>query len=362
MNEFNLRQNAVRQARILGILPALMFLAATGYGQVPRDLVEEALDQPLQSLEIQDVQIRDALAQIEQHTGLHFIIDDRVLDLMPYGERTRISVVIREMSVRTGLTQVLDGLGLRLFVEQGDVIIVPAPVLERLGGRLTIEEVGVLSTLAANDWARLKTQSAAPAFEFHFPPDSNPRDMLERALEQSAAPNALRQLDAACAALKWIWRPEGGRVVFESLTAEIQRRLDWPLDLSYQREPLDRLLTELGNQIGVLVKFEPGALAKIAAGSRNVDLVQRGVSVRQILERICGNTGLRYEIQSDGVQILGPTGDAGGPTAPTIQQWVRIGVEIEPGVTMDVFVRQDQLPRALQDKMREKLDDILKGE
>ena len=362
MNEHKIRQIGILRARVAVIFAGLALLTGAGYGQAPRDLVEEALDQPLDSLEIQDTPIRDALAQIEQRTGLHFVIEDHVVALMPYGDRTRISVVIRDMSVRTGLTQVLDGLGLRLFVDGGDVVIVPAPVLDRVGGRLTIEEVGVLSTLAANNWAGLRNQPNKPAFEFHFPPESDPMGRLESALAQSAAPNALRQLDTACAALHWVWRPEGGRVVFESPKDEIERRMDWALDLSYQREPLDRLLTELGARIGVLVKFEPGALGKVAASSRAVDLIQRGVSVRQVLERLCGNTGLRYEVQDDGVQIMAPIDESAGPTAPTIQQWVRIGVEIKPGVTMDVFVRQDQLPRDLQDKMRARLDEIMKGE
>lgn len=362
MNDNILQFDAARGRRMPAFLAVLALMTPAAFAQISRDLVEEALDQPLDSLEIRDTPIRDALALVEQRTGLRFVIDEHTLELMPYGPRTRISVAVANMSVRTGLTQVLDGLGLRMYADQGDVVIVPAPVLERLGGRLSIEEVGVLSTLAATDWAGLRNLPNRPPFEFHLPPESDPRAALERALERSAAPNVLRQLDSACAALRWAWRPEDNRVVFESQRSEIQRRLDWPLDLAYQREPLDRLLTDLGNQVGVLVKFEPGALAKVAAAGRTVDLIQRGVSVRQILERICGNTGLRYQIDDDGVRILAPLDVAAGPTAPTIQQWVRIGVEIQQGVTMDVFIRQDQLPDRLQERMREKLSEILNGD
>ena len=336
----------------------VMALASPASGQT-RDLVEEALDQPLAELEIKETAIRDALARIEQRTGLHFVIDQAVVDLMPYGERTRVSVVIRDMSVRTGLTQVLDGLGLRMFVEQADVVIVPAPVLERLGRRLTIEEVNLLGTLAAGPWSEDQT---AYKREFRIDPQAQPMEAFRQALKQVQAPNALRQVEAATELLGWVWRPEGMCLVFEQRRDDVRRRLDWPLDLTYQREPLDRLLVDLGARVGVLMKFEPGALQKVAARERAVDLIQRGVSVRQILERICGNTGLRYEIQDDGVQILAPVENTTGPTAATIQLWVRIEVEIRPGVKMDLFLRLDQFPPEFQAEAQKKRDEILRGE
>ena len=337
----------------------VVVIAASAPGQTPRDLIEEALDQPLAELEIKNTPIRDALARIEQQTGLHFVIDKDVVDWMPYGERTRVSVVIRDMSVRTGLTQVLDGLGLRMFVAQDGVLIVPAPVLERLGRRLTIEEVNLLGMLASGPWSQ---DHAAYKQEFRIDPQTKPAEAFRQAREQMQAPNALRQLEATATLLGWVWRPEGTSLVFELRRDDVSRRLDWPLDLTYQREPLDRLLVDLGSRVGVLMKFEPGALQKVSARERPVDLIQRGVSVRQILERICGNTGLRYEIQDDGVQILAPLEDASGPTAATIQQWVRIEVEIRPGITMDLFVRHDQLPAEFQAEAQKKLSEILHGE
>ncbi len=345
--------------RWAGISLSIVLCSLAAFGQMPRDLIEEALDQPIAQLEIKDTPIRDALAKIEQQTGLRFVIDNEVVDLMPYGERTRISVVIRDMSARSGLTQVLDGLGLQMLVEGGDVLIVPSPVLERLGRRLTIEEVQLLGMLASGPWS---TGHDACPTEFRIDPLTKPAEAFQQALEQVQGRNGLRQLDAATQALGWIWRPDGKSIVFEWPRDEITRRLEWPLDLTYQREPLDRLLVDLGTRVGVLMKFEPGALQKVSAADRPVDLIQRGVSVRQILERICGNTGLRYEIQDDGVQVRAPLEDTTGPTAATIQQWVRIGVEIRPGIKMDLFVRQDQLPPEFQAEAQKKLSEILYGE
>jgi hypothetical protein len=338
------------------------FLPATAVAQLPRDLIEEALDQPVKQLGIQDQPIRDALAKIEQQTGLHFTFDEGVLDLMPYGARTRVSIVVRDMSVRAGLTQVFDGLGLQMLAQDGEVIVFPAPVLERLGRRIAAAEVALLGKLAGAKWNALKSGAESIPLAFRIDPADEPKERLERALAQVDGANALRQLEAACDALRWVWRVEDERLVFERRSDDIRRRLDWPLDFTYQREPLDRLLVDLGTRVGVLMKFEPGALQKVAARDRPVDLIQHGGTVRQTLERICGNTGLRYEIDDEGVQILGPVETEAGPTAATVQQWVRIEIEIRPGVKMDIFVRQDQLPPEFRELAQRKLQQILHGE
>jgi len=333
-------------------VPALM-------AQLPRDLVDEALDQPVKELVIQDTPIRDALSRIEQQTGLRFELDNGVIELMPYGERTRISIVIRDMSVRVGLARVLDGLGLQMLVEDDHVLIVPAPVLERLGRRITLDEVNVLGRLAGDDWDALAASNTLPPLDFRIDAGQQPRETLSKAIAQVDAPSALTQLEAACDTLNWVWYPEGQRVIFERRRDEIRRRLDWPLDLTYQRVPLDRLLVDLGARIGVLIKFEPGALQRVSAAERPVDLIQRGVGVRQILEKVCGNTGLRYEIDDEGVQILVPLAEADKPTAANIQQWVRVEVEIRPGIKMDYFLRLDQLPPDLRDEAQRKLEQTL---
>jgi hypothetical protein len=361
MHEHRIRRPFTAATGLVLVALAGALVPAVAMAQVPRDLLEEALDQPISRLEIKATPIRDALARIERETGLRFALDDQVLDLMPYGERTRVSLVIRDMSARSGLTRVLDGLGLQMLVEAERVVIVPAPVLKRLGRRITIAEVGVLERMASAKWSVLKSDGESPTLNIRVDPAEKPESAFERALAQVGGPNALRQFEALCELLHWSWRPEGERIVIERRRDEIRRRLDWPLDLTYQREPLDHLLTDLGVRVGVLMKFEPGALQKVSARERTVDLVQRGVSVRQILERICGNTGLRHEIDDEGVRILAPAASDNEPTAANIQQWVRIEVEILPGVTMDIFVRQDQLPAEFRAEAQRKLKEILEG-
>jgi hypothetical protein len=319
-----------------------------------RDLIHEALDQNVKLIEIQDLPIRDALSRLQQETGLRFELDKPVLDLMPYGERTKISIVIRDMSVRRAMTQIAAGLGLRLEPADDRVHLVAAPVLARLGRRLTIEEVRLLERLARDTWAAVRGDDAI-SVELRFPPDEHAEQVFEKTMEQ------VRQLEAATETLGWVWRPDGMRIVLEPRVNEILRRLDEPLDTTCQRVALDKLLVDLGSQIGITIFFEPGALKAVDARDRVVDLIQRGISFRQTLERICGNTGLRYDITDEGVVILPPLDAESGPTKSTIEQWVRIELEIRPGIKMDVFLRKDELPPDIQRECADKLYEIFNG-
>lgn len=347
--------------RLLAFAVLCGILAAPTFAQLSRDEIEQALDRPIDALAIEETKLLDALTLIEEKTGITFELDPAARHLMPYGRSTRVSIEIRDLTAREGLQQVFDGLGLQMVVEDGAVRLEPAPVLDRLGRRTKLPEVALLGRLATNTWDELMA-SEDLTLEFHIPPDKKPRETLEAALALNNVGSALDTLDAVAASLDWSWVPQSDRVVFERQYDQINRRLDRPVDLTYQHTPLDDVFVDLGTRVGVTMLFEPGVLQAVGAHDRHVDLIQHGVSVRQTLERLCGSTGLRYEVEDDGVRIYPPPDDANGPTAATIQQWVRIEIEIRPGIRMDIFVRQDKLPREFREEAERKLQAILHGE
>lgn len=349
----------VRSWRLLALIGLACCLSEFAAAQTTGDQVEESLDQQMTQLEIKQTPIRDALARIERETALRFVLADGVLDRMPYGERTRVSVVIRNMSVRAGMARVLDGLGLEMRVDTGRIIIEPGPVLQRINRRLTINEVNLLSELAGAPWSDTRFGGRT---EFRIDPSEKPAERFRGAIANIHGKNAVEQLEAVAVTLGWTWSVEGERVVFEPRSAEIKRRLERTIDLDLQRVALDQTLMDIGRMAGVLIKFEPGALQAVSASERKVDLVQRGATFRQTLERICGATGLRYEIDNDGVLIRAPIDAAVGLSASNIERWVRIEIEIRPGVKMDVFVRQDQLPPKFREEAERKLEAILSGD
>lgn len=336
-------------------LAALIVAASTAAAQLPRDLIEQALDQPLESLEIETGPILKTMEALGDKTGLRFVIEPPVVDLMPYGEQTTVGVTIKRASVRDGLAQVFDGLGLKIEIVGDRVLIVPSPMLARLGRRLTIEEVNLLGKLSQGPLSGRELP-----IEIRIDPQGKPRERFDAAVAQITAGNAVRQLESVAATLAWSWHVDGGAVVVERRQDEFRRRLDWPVDLSYQRAPLDRVLVDLGLKIGVTMLFEPGSLKAIDARDRAVDLIQRGISVRQTLERLCGNTGLRYELTDDGVKITLPSSGDAIPGGRADQ--IRVSVEVRPGVTVDGYIRAESLPEDLRAEWNKRVRELLGGQ
>lgn len=65
------------------VLGALVWSAPA---QGLRDLVEAALDQRItERVEISERPVRDVLFELEQRTGLHFLLDDLAVEWLPYG-------------------------------------------------------------------------------------------------------------------------------------------------------------------------------------------------------------------------------------------------------------------------------------
>lgn len=359
-----------RAHRIMPLAGLLLGLAlpATVRAQGMRDLVEAALDEKItQRIEISERPIRDALAELEKFTGLHFELHKLAVEWMPYGEQTRMSIVIQDMSVRRALERIFGGLGLSLRVAADRVMVEPAPVLDRLGRRLTVEEVGLLQKLAGQPWSALEPEDFA--VEFRVPPaKDNPQQVFEQAMREGPATDALTQLEGATQKLGWLWVPAGKTIVLYSRTEDIQQRLDRPLDLNYQRVSLDSLLLDLGKRIDITVHFEPGALQKVAARDRHIDLIQRGTTIRQVLELIIGNTGLWYEVVDDGI-VVGARPPAGAESEPAGEQPQRVVAILRvpvgtDGTTIDFLIRADELPpefKALRDrKMPEVIEELRK--
>lgn len=353
-------RRAGRRAAVVLALAVTPLLAA----QQVRDLVEAALDQKITDrIEIAEQPVRAALAELKTATGLRFVLDERAVEWMPYGEETRISIVMEDISVRRAVGRIFASLGLTLHVVDDKVVVVPAPVLERLRRRLSVDEVGLLRKLAERRWGALKPGEVA--VDFRVPADEDPRVLLEQSLEAVGGRDALEQLEAATSRLGWLWTPEGSGIMIYSLSATIEERLDRPLDMYFRRMPLDRLLLELGRMIDITVHFEPGALQRVDARERQVDLVQRGMTTRQVLELIAGNTGLWYEVTEDGIVLGGPVGADGGgaaPRTPRVAAILRIPIG-DDGTTIDFLIREDELPPefiAFRDRKMPEIIEILR--
>lgn len=327
--------------------------------QLPRELIEEALDQNIAELDIPTTTLAEALMTLADKTGLQFGMTEEAIAVMPRGDQTKIAIAIKHSSVREAVGQVFEGLGLRMEIEGDKIILSAADFVARVGRPLTNAELQTIQRLASGPWSKISTVGDAPRIDVRS--NGNPSEELARkvatAIEQSRQPMATRQFDEASTRLGLNWRIDGAAAVFETRRDEIRRRLDRLVDLTYQREPLDRVLVDLAKRANVTMQFEPGVLQRVAARERSVDLLQRGTSIRQTLERICGSTGLAYELLDDGVRVYLPTASPAGPSATA--QFARVSVEVRAGVHIDVFVPLDQLPAELRSDAERKIRELL---
>ncbi len=336
-------------------------LPALAQAQELDELLQEALDQNVARIEIADQPLDEAFRSIEQQTGIRFVVDPSTYERMPYGKRTRVSVLLEATPLRAGLRRMTDRLGLTTRAEKDVLRVEPGPPLRRIDRRATIDELRVIERLAGEPWSPALRERVP--IELRIDPAGKPADALNAALAQSGGGSALSQLDAATAALGWTWWPSEHGVVVVTRAEFIRLRLEHPVDLSYQRTPLDELLVDLGRRAGVTMLFEPGSLARIRARGRGCDLVVPNTTVRQALELICGRTGLQYAITSEGVS-LGLSGAAGGPprsdadaVAPAL---VRFAVPIDGLEAMVEFaIPEDQLPASLDELRRRRLAELL---
>lgn len=327
---------------LFAVLTLALAGAVQSRAQDMHDLLAQALDQNVKSLEIGNLPVHDALAALEKQTGVRTLIADEVLALLPYGERTQITLKLADVPLRRGMERAFAGLGLTLRIDRDNVVLDPSQMLARLGRRLTIDEAALLERLAATPLSDLKPDETPIRFE--LPPATQPREAFNKALEATPAADALRQLDAATAALGWVWLVDGNAVVIRDRREFVRRALEQHIDVNYQRTPLDGLLVELGRRIGVPVSFEPGCLKRIDAREQIVDLVQRDVSVGQILERIAGNTGLRYEVTTEGVRIAGPGEPGRGASANAAGRVVaHLIMKVADGTTLLLPIREGEL-------------------
>lgn len=323
-----------------------------------RDLVEEVLDQTAQNVTIVALPIRQALVRLGEQTGLRFVLDESSVAWMPYGERTRVSIAIDGITYRQGLRQMFDGLGLSISVVGDKIRVEPAPVLDRLGRRLNIHEMHLLQDLAHRQWSELDDETRAVQFRGLTDPDLS--KMLERAIAQVRAPNALYQLEAATQSRGWHWVPDDKSIVIYSQTEDVWYRLERKIDLNYQGAPLDDVLIDLGQQVGVTVLFEAGVLDRIQANQRTVDLIHRDTTPFQTLERICGTTGTCFEVQDYGVLIGTPAGPGHShrQAAARVVAILRVPVG-DDGTSVEFPFYEDDLPPEFQNLLDRKLPVVI---
>jgi len=325
-----------------------------------RALIEQALDQQV-DIEIKDQPLSAAFDLIGTKTGIKLTIRPQVVDLLPYGQDTRVNATIKNVSLRQGLTEMLNHLGMTLFVRDDAVSIEPKPPLRRICRRATWSELRQLYELATTPWS--PEGGAKLPIQYQVRGGGDPKEQLMTEASKIGAGTTADILEAACRHLGWTWYPWDNLIIIMPRDDQAERFLDRPVSLKYSNMALTDVLMDLARQADLRLRLEPGVIHDLPLQmQQNLTLQMRDTTIRQGLELISGVTGLAYEATPEEIVIRrgkASTSAASQPVSLIRSEDPIVGQVSVPGksgmFTFVFWIRESDLGPKLSKMRREKI-------
>ncbi len=331
--------------------------------------VIKALDRPV-DLNVTDAPILEVMQLLAEAGDVTIEIQNGTLDLLPYGYDTRMTATIEHRSLRESLTELLRRLGLGFEEGVDRILVEPTQPLRRIARRAKWEELDMLYKLYSTTWSRELFDS----LQFQFQDarvgyaDANPERLAE--VTGGVGPGlAAEVLELACDKYGWAWAPSGEIIAIMSKTRAIERQLSKKVTVDYVQTSLKEVLVDLTRRAGVSLEMEPGALASLPPHVfERFPLRMEAATIRQVLEWICGLTGLSYSIEPNGIRISGSnvatttnvqgegqTSDAAIRALRTNVIVGQINITNPDGSTFSFFIREDDLPPEVNEMRKAKI-------
>ncbi|CAN5606066.1 hypothetical protein BH10PLA1_BH10PLA1_11820 [soil metagenome] len=296
-------------------LSVILLAAPLASAQNLSALMSEALDKQVK-LDLAGP-LPKAMDKIGDDTGVRIQADPAVWDLLPWGEQTNLTAHIENQTLRQALAGITQKLGLTFDVKDQYVELKPTPPLRRLGRRATVGELHALDLLAAtpitfsSDRPTVKQLVAAVDAKLQ---EIDPKGL---AVEYRTGDTVLADqpvfvsrnatvsdaLEALVTSTRATWYPWGKSIVIVPKEDQIRNQLAKTVTVRYNGVDISQVLTELAQAAGVEFTIQPGAVQKIPADFRKVNLLLDNATVKQALENISGFTGLGYVVNEKGVYI-----------------------------------------------------------
>ena len=310
--------------------------------------VTAAVDRKVESLTVRDAAIVDALADIGRQAGVKITIDEASLELLPWGPQTRLSHVdVANASLREILPQILGMIGMTYEVRADDVFVYATEPLKRINRRATWDELKLLQRCRETDY----TAETFKEFDLQYRITSkvDAANMLEHQLSKSGRGTMADMLEVATGSLGWVWFPSDNAIVIRTQQAQIANRLARRITVRYVNQPLARVLMELSDKAETAFVLEPGMMIKLPPATvQNYSLLLQSTSIRQALELICAETGLKYDIEREVVRIglSDALVEGGKPASVRASPYVgKIAVPSADGsYTLEFLIRAEELP------------------
>ncbi len=340
--------------------------------------LQRTLDQPF-DLKLQKVELGEAFKQIAEKANIALQVDPACYNALPYGASTKVSADFRQSKLRDAIEEVLIPLGLQQTVSGATVIVRPSDPLARIGRKAEWEELKLLQELRTVelktpptngfDWTdMLRNATGRPGLVVTVANTDDPtvHDKAVEQLRKQFPVTAFRAIEAYSELTRQIWFVETGvGVAANSATVRIMpmkrwiyRQMERPVQISFTNTPLEKVVAELNHLSGIRIAPEPGLFQAIPVVSLN----SNNGSVIQTLETLAGATGIAFDVREDSVllHIAGKQAVVVAPRMDTIVGRYTLPVGKE-GNSVEVFIRESDLPVELNELRKKKLKEALEG-
>lgn len=312
--------------------------------------IQRALDQPMEALTLSGKTVPEVIAELAKRAGIRINLDEDAVELLPWGRETKVAdLKIENATVREALNRVLGALGLAVEERGADLMVVPTAPLARMNRRATWDDLKLLRL--CNDTEFSPEALSNLKFQYRISSKVDAPGLLSTQLGKAGQGSVAQMLEAATGSLGWTWFPNGDHIVIMTMEAQYAHRLARRVTVRYNNTPLAGILVDLAKRANVALFLEPGMMLKLphnTAQSYTLSLQQS--SIRQAFEVICAETGLKYDIERDGIRVgMGESSSSISALSNMAQQTNYVGKISIPSkdgsFAYEFLVRANELPK-----------------
>jgi len=349
---------------------ALSLLTPPGYARADdpspqgEPNIQRALDQPMTQLTLSGKTVPEVVSELAKRAGVRINLDEAAVELLPWGRDTKVAdLKIENATVREALNRVLSALGLTVEERGGDLMVVATQPLARINRRATWDDLKLLRYCNETEFSQDGLSKLK--FQYRISSKVDAPGLLAAQLAKAGQGTLTQMLDAATGSLGWTWFPDTDHIVIMTLEAQYAHRLARRVTVRYNNTPLSGILVDLAKRANVALFMEPGMMIKLphnTAQSYTLSLQQS--SLRQAFEVICAETGLKYEIERDGIRVsLGEAASGVTALSNMAQQTNYVGKISIPSkdgaFAYEFLVRANELPKDILEYRKQIINAVI---
>lgn len=387
---------SAKNLRKMVVMMVIAVCVSAGFVRADKMALQEKLSKEVK-IQLKDVTIAEVLEEIGEKAGVKFVLSDKAVWKLPYGEATRLSVAM-DGPLAESMTEMLNAFFMRYAVGREVITIYPRAELEHILGRPTAGQLELLKKMYTMVFIIGRAGSAGAALksmigevfpdvvivpvEYYLELSRIAEELTEGLPEgRQSAPMTLPQmLDSIGDA----WYLSG--MDFPNKITEIRivswedfifAKLDQIVDISFEEEKREVIIQRLANWTGMELVVKKGETSwldeEISVDMQNIKLQQ---AIRNIVTTVNGR--VEIDIRVNEIHVSGPkssnyrtraararpssrTTTAASPARRASEGYVgKISIPMDGGkYYIEFMLRESDLTEELKKLRQEKMTEIL---